>query len=89
MLDNLGCAAQGILNPVFAFPFAMVASVEPDMMKLRKLSCSTIDEQFYAIAVHDIGSMDFGFQDKALCVYQQVAVASCDFLACIRATRAR
>ena len=43
MLDNLGSPSERLLNPVFAFPSAVVAGIEPDMTQPRKLSCSTID----------------------------------------------
>src|SRR5947209_16411125 len=70
MLDNLSRPPQRILNPVFAFPLAVIAPIEPNMVKQRKLSLNPVYKQFDAIAIHDIRRMNFRFEDKALRVYQ-------------------
>ena len=86
MLNNLGSPAERLLNPVFAFPFAVLASVQPDMVQPRKLSCCTIHEQHDPITIHDIGGMHLGFEDEALGIDEQVPLTTSDFFACIIAT---
>src|SRR5690349_7886268 len=80
-LDNLSSPSQCGLGPVLAFPFAIVASIQPDMTKPRKLSCHAAGEQHHPITIHDVGSMHFGFEDQALGIDQQMALASLDLLA--------
>jgi hypothetical protein len=66
MLHRFHCPLQVRFEPVFAFPAAIVASVQPDVMQARKLLWDSIDEQDHAITVGDICLMDLGFEDEAL-----------------------
>src|SRR5882762_8673637 len=83
MLDNLSRPPKLRLNPVLTFPFAVVASIQPDMTKPRKLGCSPIDEEHHSIAIHNVGGMNFGFKHEALRIHKQMTLAPFDFLACI------
>src|SRR5690349_2227032 len=83
MLHYFHRPPQVRFEPVFAFPFAIVASVEPDMMQTRELLCDSIHEQDHPIPIWNIGLVHLGFEHEALRIHEQMALASFDLLPAI------
>ena len=64
---DLHAKAQRLLGPVVsAFPFAVVASIEPQMQKARKPLLEEFHKRFYAIvAVEDVRRMDLRLESTS------------------------
>src|SRR5215469_2461298 len=88
MLDNLGSPSQRRLDPVLAFPFAVVTGIQPDMAQPGKLFCCALYYEHHAITIHDVSWMHLGFEHEALGIDEQMPFAPFDFLACVIAARA-
>jgi hypothetical protein len=77
---------SGLLDPVLAFPLPVGAALEPDMTQPWKLPGDRfVQHQLDAVAVHEVGGMDDRAQHEAFGIHEQVALASFDLLATVKA----
>ncbi len=81
MLHHFHGPLQVRFEPVFAFPAAIVAIIQPDVMQTRKLLRNAFDQQDHAITICDICLMDLGFEYEADAVSTvPLALAAFDLL---------
>ena len=52
-------SSPGLLDPVFAFLFAVVAGVQPQVRKTREQFLRFLQKQLYPVAVEDVGRVNF------------------------------
>jgi len=77
MGHELGGPADGLFDPVFALPLAVVGAVEPDMAPPRKLPRDrVVEHELHAVAVHDVRWMNHGAQHEAVGIHEQMPLAS-------------
>jgi hypothetical protein len=59
VLDDIGSPSESVLNPLFAFIFALVAAIKPDVRQARQLNCHVSREQQPdAVPAHDISAFN-------------------------------
>jgi hypothetical protein len=88
MVHQLFRPSQCLFDPVLAFALAVVAAINPHVAQLREVLAQTIEQQFDAVAVHDVRRMHLHLEQKPLGINENMAFAPTDFLASVVATSA-